>query len=199
MQYRKDKKRENIVFLIITILLSLIAIVGLTYALFTSGGEDGKIGINVTSGKIQMDIVDGEQNSLVGDVLDFVTDDENKKIYFEPGATYCTEGFQVKNIGNIPVDFHMYISNDDNVDMKAFEEAFEFYITTTPQSLDAAEKLTSFTGRLEVEQSSDTYYLVVKMKESAGNEFQNKTYTGIGVTVYAVQGNVESSKERRCR
>jgi hypothetical protein len=28
------------------------------------------------------------------------------------------------------------------------------------------------------------------MKDTAGNEFQGKTYTGIGVTVYAVQGNV---------
>ena len=36
---------------------------------------------------------------------------------------------------------------------------------------------------------SETYYLVIRMKETAGNEFQNKTYTGIGITVYAVQGN----------
>jgi hypothetical protein len=27
------------------------------------------------------------------------------------------------------------------------------------------------------------------MKETVGNEFENKKYTGIGVTVYAVQGN----------
>ena len=45
--------------------------------------------------------------------------------------------------------------------------------------------------RLEVGEKTDTYYLVIKMREEAGNEFQDKSYTGIGVTVYAVQGNAE--------
>ena len=38
--------------------------------------------------------------------------------------------------------------------------------------------------------TSVNYRLLIKMKETVGNEFQGKTYTGIGVTVYAVQGNV---------
>ncbi len=190
--YDSEKRKTNsVIILIITILLLLSAIVGLTFALFTSGGEDGKIGVNVTSGECKIDIVDAEDKSLVGDVLDFVTAQKKDKIYFEPGATYYTEGFEVKNIGNIPVNFRVYVSEDEENDRYAFEEAFELWITKDVSNLQTAEKLTDFTGRLEVDGTSETYYLVIRMKESAGNEFQNKTYTGIGVTVYAVQGNVD--------
>lgn len=185
------RKKTTIIILIIIILLLLATIVGLTYALFTSGGDDGKIGINVTSGECKIDIVDAEDKSLVGDVLDFVTAEKKEKIYFEPGATYYTEGFEVKNVGNIPVNFRVYISEDEENDRYDFEEAFELWITKDTADIENAEKLTSFTGRLEVDQTSETYYLVIRMKETAGNEFQNKTYTGIGITVYAVQGNVD--------
>lgn len=192
MGYSYDSERRKkitIIILIIIILLLLTTIVGLTYALFTSGGDDGKIGVNVTSGKCKIDIVDAEDKSLVGDVLDFVTEKKKDKIYFEPGATYYTEGFEVKNIGNIPVNFRVFISEDESNDRYSFQEAFELWITKDPKNLENAERLTEFTGRLEVDQMSETYYLVIRMKETAGNEFQNKTYTGIGITVYAVQGN----------
>ena len=39
--------------------------------------------------------------------------------------------------------------------------------------------------------ASKLYTIVLKMKETAGNDFQGKSYMGIGVTVYAVQGNVK--------
>ena len=194
MGYSYDSERRKkitIIILIIIILLLLTTIVGLTYALFTSGGDDGKIGVNVTSGECKIDIVDAEDKSLVGDVLDFVIAEKKDKIYFEPSATYYTEGFEVKNIGTIPVNFRVFISEDEANDRYKFQEAFELWITKDVSNLENAEKLTEFTGWLEVDATSETYYLVVRMKETAGNEFQNKTYTGIGVTVYAVQGNVD--------
>jgi hypothetical protein len=56
--------------------------------------------------------------------------------------------------------------------------------------INEAKKITEFEGTLGPEESGKVYYLVIKMKESAGNDFQNKVYSGIGITVYAVQGNV---------
>ena len=144
------RKKTTIIILIIIILLLLTTIVGLTYALFTSGGDDGKIGVNVTSGECKIDIVDAEDKSLVGDVLDFVTEEKKDKIYFEPGATYYTEGFEVKNIGNIPVNFRVFISEDEINDRYEFQEAFELWITKDPSNLEGAEKLTEFTGRLKL-------------------------------------------------
>ena len=83
-------------------------------------------------------------------------------------------------------------SKDQNPDdfIKLWDEK-EFYITKDPTNLDEAVQIRSFVGRLEVGQVSDKYYLVIKMKENVGNEFQGHIYSGIGITVYAVQGNVK--------
>ena len=191
-RYDEDRKKElTIITLIIIIVILLATIAGLTYSIFNSGDGDGKIGINIISGECKIDIVDAKDNSLIGDVLNFVVFDGRDEILFEPGAVYYTEGFQVKNIGNIPINFRVNISNDDETDMESFNEAFEFWVTNDLTNLKTAERLTSFTGQLNVDDKSDTYYLVIKMKETAGNEFQNQIYSGIGITVHAVPASVE--------
>lgn len=186
------------------ILLCLVCITGATLALFTFSTEDGKIGINTTSGNLKVDIVDASDNptSLVGDVLDFVTMQDEQEILFEPGAMYYTEGFRIKNSGNIPLNFIVYISGDDALDEKlevSFSDAFEVWITPDPTMKSGMVKLQEFDGSLEVGEMSDIYYLVFRMKESAGNDYQNRTFNyykdnvfyGVGITVCAVQGNVK--------
>ena len=176
----------------IVILLCLISLTGATLALFTSNPDDGKIGIVTTSGNVKIDIVDylDEENSLKGDVLKFKSERDNSSIYFEPGATFYTQGFMVKNVGNIPVNYRMYISDDEGLDMEEFARTFEFYITTDPSDPSKTMQMLSFSGRLEVGDCSEPFYLVIKMKENAGNTFQKHEYSGIGITVCAVQGNV---------
>lgn len=186
---KSGKKLTSIIILVLTIILCLSEITGLTLALFTNQ-DDGKIGITTTSGKCEVDIVDSNGASLVGDVLDFVTQDNRNQILFEPGAAFYTESFVVKNKGNIPVNIRIYVSEDEDYEWLAFETAFEFWITKDPTNPNAEEKLMSFGGSLEVGQETDPYYLVIKMKETAGNEYMGKSFRGIGITVYAVQGNV---------
>lgn len=182
---------RKIIVPVIVILLCLVSMIGVTWALFTNG-EDGKIGVNVTSGSINIDIIDEDDKSLLNDVLNFVTKDGREVIYFEPGATIRTEGFRVKNEENsISINYRICISNDENEDMAAFAEAFELWITKDPTDLSGALQMPSFTGSLKVDEVSEMYYLVIRMKENAGNEFQGKEYTGIGITVIAVQGNVD--------
>lgn len=182
---------KKITMSIAIILLCLTSVVGSTWALFTSG-EDGKIGINSTSGNIDLDIVDTDGNSLVDDVLDFESkSDDGEPIYFEPGATFYTQGFTVKNNGNITINYRLYISNDEDENMESFSEAFELWITDDPNNIGNGSKMTEFVGTLAPGESGKVQYLVIKMKESAGNDFQGKVYTGIGITVYAVQGNVD--------
>ena len=188
---RYKVKKSTFIIAVLAILLCLVSITGATLALFTSDVNNGKIGINATAGDVKVDIVDASDNpqTLVGDVLNFQTLSNKKEVLFEPGATYYTEGFRIKNKGNIPINFILYVSEDDTTS-KDFVGAFDVWITKTPNDLTNAEKLREFDGRLEVGQSSETYYLVFKMKETAGNEFQNRTFTGVGITVNAVQGNV---------
>ena len=183
----KNTNKKALIFAALIILVCLACLSGATFALFTST-NDGTIGVVTTSGNVEIDIVDTSGKSLKGESLQFVTFSDD--YLFEPGATFYTQGFEVKNAGNIPVNFTLSVSKDEKIDMKEFDEAFEVWIVRVDdENFSDAERITNFKGRLEVGENSETYCLFIKMKETAGNEFQNKTYTGIGVTVYAVQGN----------
>ena len=180
----------------LVILLCLVSLVGATLALFTSDPNDGTIGIITTSGDVEIDIVDLSGETLQNRALDFITASgtptDSGNVLFEPGATFRTQGFKVKNTGDIPVNFSLSVSKDDKIDMEEFDKAFELWIVKEGDDFSSAEKITNFkVNGLVAGESSETYYLFIKMKESVGNEFQGKTYSGIGVTVYAVQGNAK--------
>ena len=193
--FRYKTTKQAFVIAALVILLCLVCLTGATLALFTSDPNDGTIGIITTAGDVKVDIVDLSGVTLQDKALSFMTtagatDSEN--ILFEPGATFYTQGFKVENQGDIPVNFSLSVSKDDDIDMEEFHKAFDLWIVKKDDPNFAnAEPLTAFKGRLEVGKSSATYCLCIKMKESVGNEFQGKSYTGIGVTVYAVQGNVD--------
>ncbi len=185
------KTKYTLILAAIVILLCLASLTGATLALFTSSDEDGTIGINATSGNIKLDIVaaDDPSDSLVGEALDLVIKDGSGEILFEPGMTVHTEGFRIRNDGNIPINFIAYLSKDSAT--ANFIEAFDVWLTTDPTSRTGMVKLEEFDGRLEKEQSSDVYYLVLHMKEEVGNKYQDQPFTGVGITVCAVQGNVD--------
>ena len=194
--FRYKSHKQAFIMTALIILLCLICLTGSTLALFTSDPNDGTIGIITTSGEVEIDIVDTSGATLQNKALAFMTttgsmtDSEN--VLFEPGATFRTQGFQVKNTGDIPVNFRLSVSKDDKIDMEEFDKAFELWIVKEGDDFRSAERITEFkVNGLAAGESSDTYYLFIKMKESVGNEFQGKTYTGIGVTVYAVQGNAQ--------
>ena len=191
LRYKTNKQAYVIAALII--LLCLVCLAGATLALFTSNLKDGTIGVITTAGTVKVDIVDATDKdaSLVGKALEFLTPVDNEDLLFEPGATFYTQGFKIKNTGDIPINFHLAVGKSTAEDMQDFDEAFEVWIATEINNLATAEKLTDFKGRLEAGAiSTPTYYLYIKMKETAGNDFQGRSYTGVGVTVYAVQGNV---------
>jgi len=192
MMFRYKSHKQAFIMTALVILLCLVCLTGATLALFTSNLNDGTIGIVTTSGDVEIDIVDTEGATLQNKALGFITSSADKEPLFEPGATFYTQEFQVMNRGDIPVNFSLSVSKDDKIDMEEFDEAFEVWIVrASDEDFKNAERITNFKGRLEVGESSEKYRLVIKMKESVGNEFQGKTYTGIGVTVYAVQGNAQ--------
>ena len=191
LRYRTTKQAYMIASLVI--LLCVVCLVGSTFALFTSNAEDGTIGIITTAGTVRVDIVDAsdERVSLAGEALQFLTPFGNEDFLFEPGATFYTQGFKIKNSGDVPINFHLTVSIPTAEDMQDFREAFDVWITTEINNFDTAERLEDFKGRLNAgEATAETYYLFIKMKETANNTFQGRSYTGIGVTIFAVQGNV---------
>ena len=199
--HRYKTNKQTLFIAALVILLCLVCLTGATLALFTSNEKDGTIGVVATAGNIGIDIVDTspEEHSLVGQTLQFQTTSDQTQVLFEPGAVFRTQGFKIKNTGDIHVNFILTVSEDESVDMEKFHEAFEVWISTDPTSRSAAKLLTEFEGSAipgdqgylpAGESAASTYYLFVKMKETAGNDFQNYEYEGIGITVHAVQGNV---------
>ena len=191
---RYKSNRQVFIIAALVILLCLTCITGATFAIFTNDLDEGTIGVVATSGDIGIDVVDMLGNTLKARALTFKTTStatEEGALLFEPGAMFYTEGFKVANKGDIPVNFRISVSKDANIDMEAFDEAFEVWIVREGDDFSSAEKLSEFeVDGLPANTSSETYYLFVRMKENAGNQFQGKSYTGIGITVYAVQGNV---------
>lgn len=187
--FRYKTESKKLIIAALVLLLCLVSITGATLALFFSDVNDGTIGINATAGNVKVDIV-GEQdeNSRVGEVLSFCVTDPDAEVLFEPGATYYTEGFRVMNRGEIPLNYILYISEDDSVS-EDFADAFDVWIVTDRADAKGAVELKDFDGKLPVGECSQVYYLVFRMKTSAGNEYQDRTFTGVGVTVCAVQGN----------
>lgn len=187
------RHRRAFLVMLLALVMCIVMASATTLAIFTSDLNDGKIGINASSGTIDVDIIDDASITLVGDSLDFMSADRRQRdaIFFEPGCTYITESFRITNKGSVNINFRMYISNDPGTDMLEFERAFELFITDRTDNLNYAERITTFKASLAPGQTTKKYYLVARMKEEAGNAFQNAVYSGIGITVHAVQGNVE--------
>ena len=150
-------------------------------------GSLGKNDVVVSDDRIKLDLLDSSDSSLVGEVLDFVNPDDGiSPLYFAPGSCFYTEGFQVKNKGAIPIEYRVYINVDGVADRERCLEAFEGYIMSDSTDPSGGTQMTSFEGYLAPGESSENFYLAVRMRETAGNEFQGKSYSGIGITVYAV-------------
>ena len=207
MMFRYKSHKQAFIMTALVILLCLVCLTGSTLALFTSDPTDGTIGIITTSGDVGVDIVDLSGASLQNKALAFMTTSgatNSGKVLFEPGATFYTQGFRIKNTGNIPIKFRLSICDDDVIDingkpvsMEEFNDIFEVWISTDPTDPTKAESLKPFTGTLQPQEGknlSEIYYLFIRMKDTVGNDFQGKIYTGIGITVYAVQGNVDINK-----
>ena len=120
-------KNKQAYLAVLIILLCLISLTGATYALFTSNINDGTIGIITTAADLNVDIVDTAGETLQGKALTFVTTAgaaDSSKVLFEPGAVFYTQGFKVKNEGNVPVNFKLSVSKDDRIDGEEFDKAF---------------------------------------------------------------------------
>ena len=192
---RFKSNKQILIMTALVIMLCLACLTGATLALFTSDPNDGTIGIITTAGDVEVDIVDTSDESLVNKTLAFMTTSgavDGDSVMFEPGLIVYTQGFEVKNEGNIPINFRLLISREGDFDREEFDKAFELWLVeATNPDFENATKITEFSGRLERNENSTTYHLIIRMKETVGNEFQYKSYSGIGITVYATQGNVD--------
>ena len=191
---------------VMALVMCVVMLVGTTFAWFT---DTASTGVNkIVAGNLKVDIVnEAGTASIKNSGLEFVSADNVTKgeaILWEPGCRYLTEGFRIKNDGNLALKWKAEINKDNIVDGKvegstiakdgkSLLDVIDFYVVTkATDGTETAVAIENFTGKLGATETSGVYYIKGVMKTTAGNDYQDLTLDGITITVYATQDTVEN-------
>ena len=183
MTNRKSTKRA-LLGSIMAMVLCLAMLVGATFAWFTDTASTGvnKIQAGKLDVALEMKDAAGQWVSAEGKTLNWVKAAAGEQVLWEPGCTYTLPELRVVNNGNLALKYKIQITGIQG-DAK-LNEVIDWTIN------DAAIDLTE--GHLTAGQQGDAFTIKGHMKETAGNDYQNLTIDGIGITVYATQDTVEN-------
>ncbi|MEI3092200.1 MAG: SipW-dependent-type signal peptide-containing protein [Oscillospiraceae bacterium] len=187
---------------VMALVMCVVMLVGTTFAWFT---DTASTAVNkIVAGNLKVDIVDESGHTLVGagKSLSFENANDNTDILWEPGATFHTEGFRIKNAGNLALKWKIAI-NEDSASTGVVEggngkqgmnllDVIDFSVVSSKAKDAEAVKIDEFVGHTAANTvDSTTYYIKGTMQTTAGNDYQNLTLDGITITVYATQDTVE--------
>ena len=181
----KSTKRALVSSAIAT-LVCIVMLIGTTFAWFT---DTASTNVNkIQSGTLKVDIVDKSGTSLQGKSLSFVNKDGSADILWEPGATFKTAGFKIKNNGNLALKYKLLVNGIDG-DSELLKVIKFSVLDEDGQAVD----LDTYEGQLTAGAFSEkSLYIQGHMDEAAGNEYQGKELNGLSVTVVATQYTEES-------
>ena len=171
----------------LAIVLCIAMLIGTTFAWFTDTASTGvnKIQAGNLDIELQMKDNDGKWVNAEGKILPFLVEGkipaEGTQILWEPGCTYYVPQIRVLNKGNLAVKFE-YIPEALGVTGK-LAEVLELVLPETDGNIEPEV--------LKPGEASPEWSFGYHMLESAGNEYQNATATGICVTVVATQATYE--------
>ena len=171
------------------VILCFSALGGASYALFTY--EEPAANVIIQAGDVMVDMQDAQGVSLENRSLIFRDRNGSAKISWEPGATFLSDPFFVKNLGDTTLNFRILLEGA-GMDSMEFLNAFEVSIVDKDGN---TVDLSKYQQELRARESSDEFRIRAKMRESVGNEYNKPSghsFGGIIVTVYAIQGNVDA-------
>ena len=185
---------------VMALVMCVVMLVGTTFAWFT---DTASTGVNkIVAGNLKVDIVGATTGNHI-DSLSFQNKDNSSSILWEPGVTFHTEGFRIKNDGNLALKWKMVV-NKDSASTGVVEgsngkagmnllDVIDFSVVSSKDENAPAVKIDEFVGHTAAETiDSVTYYIKGTMKTTAGNDYQDLTLDGITITVYATQDTVEN-------
>ena len=191
-------KKSALLLSFTSLLLCFAMLAGSTFAWFT---DTATTGVNkIQAGNLKVDIQNKEGKSLDGKILKWVVNGQvsESNVLWEPNCTYELESFKIVNQGNLALKYQITI-NGVTGDAKLLE-AIEF----TAKIGNDKIALDQLTGAIlpkgaavkdatkEVVEKTELITISGHMKQDAGNEYQNLTIDGIGITVVATQYTYES-------
>ena len=171
---------------VVAMLVCITMLIGTTFAWFTDTASTAvnKIQSGNLDVALEMQKSDGSWVSAEGQTLTFKTADNRAagQILWEPGCTYELPQLRVVNKGNLALKYKIQITGIQG-DAK-LNEVIDWTIN------DAAINLTE--EHLSAGQKGAAFTIKGHMQETAGNDYQNLTIDGIGITVVATQDTVEN-------
>ncbi|HBF14557.1 MAG TPA: hypothetical protein DDW30_02515 [Clostridiales bacterium] len=182
---KTNNTKKALIASLLSLVLCVSMLVGSTFAWFT---DTATTAVNtIQAGNLKIDIVNEAGVSLKGSDMSFVNKDGSADILWEPGATFRTPGFKVKNIGNLALKYKMLLNGvtGDNELLKVIK-------FSVVDENGAVVNLDSYEAVLKKDETSGVLYIEGHMAEDAGNTYQGLKLNGLGITVYATQYADES-------
>lgn len=176
--FNKKTRKGSVAASVVSLVLCCVMLLGTTFAWFSTSVSSSVNAIQ--SGSLKIDLVDAKEdgNSLVGKTIEIDEDSMEgfTTTFWEPGCEATFQDVFVKNESNIDVKYEIKVVGLDG-DSKLLD-AIEF--TDNTDTFEAG-------ATLAAGETSDAITISAKMKETAGNQYQNLTADGIAVVVYATQ------------
>lgn len=187
--------KRALILSLLSMLLCVSMLIGSTYAWFTDTANTAVNKIQAGTLDVALEMKDNAGNWVTaeGKTLQFLVDGqipaEGTQILWEPGCTYSLPELRVVNKGNLALKYKVVITGING--SAKLNDVIDWTVTLDGEAftIGTEHHLAAKNGATE-----DADILTVKghMQETAGNEYQNETIDGIGITVYATQDAVES-------
>ncbi len=196
MNSHKQTKRALLTS-IMALVMCVVMLVGTTFAWFTDTATTSvnKIQAGNLDIEFQMKDAKGDWINAEGETLPFLVEgkipDEGTQIFWEPGCTYYVPEVRVVNKGNLAVKFE-YVSDLLEVTGKlaeVLEPVFKAPNDGAGNPIDIEPEV------LKPGETSPAWSFGYHMKETAGNEYQNETASGMCLTVVATQATYEKDSK----
>ena len=185
MNTKKATKRALLTS-VMALVMCVVMLVGTTFAWFTDTASTGVNKIQAGNLDVALEMsTDGTKwESAEGKTLTFKTKDNRAadKILWEPGCTYELPKLRVVNNGNLALKYKIQITGIQG-DAK-LNKVIDWTINDNAINLTEEHLLAGQTG--------DPFTIKGHMQKTAGNDYQNLSIDGIGITVYATQYNHEN-------
>ena len=178
----------------LAILMCVAMLIGTTFAWFTDTASTAvnKIQAGNLEIELQMKNNDGEWVNAEGKTLPFLVEGnipaEGTQILWEPGCTYYVPQIRVLNKGNLAVKIE-YLPEALGVTGKlaeVLEPVFKTPVDANGEEVNIEPEI------LKPDEASPAWSFGYHMLETAGNEYQNATATGMCLTVVATQATYEN-------
>ena len=196
----------------LSLLLCCTMLIGTTWAWFTDSVTSA--GNKIQSGTLQVDLLVKGGNTDYTEYTSVKTD--NKPIFnydlWEPGYTLVTNA-KVVNNGTLALKYTLKFVSADNIASQKLAEVIDVYYSPSEVTVASRDDIASlnYLGTLKdvftqgeavvmndnlepkgKENCEDFATIVLKMKEEAGNEYQNQTISTFDIQLLATQWTYEN-------